>query len=343
MFYRLLASVVVIIVLAMSSGRAAAQNAELNWAEKMFSDLSIDFGTVARGADTRHRLVLDNLYEEDVRIVNVGTTCGCTAASPDKELLKTHEKANIEVVMDTRKFMHRKDSNVDVTLEFQGAQGKSTKTVRVPITAFIRSDVVLTPGNADFGTIDFGQPSEKLLTVAYAGREDWRIKGIRQGGKHVAAQVVETERGNGRVSYSLTVQLSAEAGIGPIQEKLYLLTDDLNSPEVPVLVTGRVAPDIEILPSEFSLGTLASGEVKQFNVVVKGRRPFAIEGIQCDEHPDCFEIRPPTPEMKTVHVVPFRFTAPQTPGAFAEVFTVTVAGREATLSFAANGTIQAGS
>lgn len=319
-----------------------AQSSNLNWAEKMFSDLNVDFGTVARGADTRHVIVVENLYEEDVALVDVKTTCGCTAAKPDKTLLKTHDKAQIEVVMDTKKFMHRKDSNVDVTLRFHGANGAATKTVRVPITAYIRSDVVLTPGNADLGTVEFGQPVERILNIAYAGRPDWQITGIRNGNDRIQTALTEVERGAGRVSYQLSVRLDSSAAIGAFQDKIYLLTDDQNAPEVPVLVTGRVAPDIEITPSQFALGKLAPGEVKMFSVVVKGGRPFAISKIECEEHPNCFEIQSTAEAMKVVHVVPFRLTAPETPGEFEETFTVTISGREQPLKFAANGMIRSG-
>lgn len=343
MIRRLLCPILTVIFAILNCGTLQAQGKSLDWAERMFSDLNVDFGTVARGADTRVEIIVENLYEEDVTLVKVGTTCGCTAAKPDKTLLKTHDKARIEVVMDTVKFMHRKDSNVDVTLRFHGAKGAATKTVRVPITAYIRSDVVLTPGNADFGSIEFGQPAEKTLKIAYAGRQNWKITGIRNDNELIDAQVTETERVSGRVTYQLTVRLKDDARIGAIQDKIYLLTDDQSSPEVPVLITGRVSPDIEILPSKFALGKLAPGEVKQFNVVVKGKRPFSITGIECDTHPDCFEIRPLTADTKTVHIIPFRLTAPDSPGEFAETFTVTIAGRQEPLSFDANGIIQTGS
>src|SRR5262245_22868729 len=94
----------------------AVPRAGEDWAEQMFSERSHDFGSVARGADVRHKIQVKNLYEETIRISNVSTTCGCTAAKPDREELKTGEVANIEVVMNTVKFLRDKNSNVDVTI-----------------------------------------------------------------------------------------------------------------------------------------------------------------------------------------------------------------------------------
>ncbi|MEW4490262.1 DUF1573 domain-containing protein [Thalassoglobus sp. JC818] len=327
----------------LTSPTFAQSGRELNWAEKMLSDLKVDFGTVARGAETRHVIEVTNLYEEDVHIVNVGTTCGCTAAKPNKSLLKTRDVAEIDVEMDTVKFMHRKDSNVDITLEFRGAKGTAQKTVRVPITAYIRSDVVLTPGNADFGAVDYQLGAERKVKVAYAGRSDWAIKDVKVDDENLKVELNEIVRTAGRVEYELTIQLDKTAPLGDFQDRILLVTDDKSSPEVPLLVSGRVSPDIEIVPSHFDLGSLTPGQTKPFNVVVKGRRPFVIESIECDGHPDCFEIKPVTDTPKTVHVVPFRVKVPDEPGNFAETFTVNVAGRELPLTFEADGVIQSGS
>jgi len=321
-----------------------AQQGPENWATKMFSELKHDFGTVARGADTRATLIVQNLYEEDVTIDNVGTTCGCTAAKPNKTLLKTGEKAEIEIQMNTVKFMRRKDSNVDVTLTFRGPQGASTKTVRVPITAYIRSDVVVSPepGNANFGSVEFGQAADRKLEIAYAGRDDWMITDVRVPDDRIQASVREVARGPGQVRYELTVHLKETAPMGAIQDQIRLITNDQNSPEVPVLVMGNVEPDIVFAPAgTFPLGNLKPGETKEFRVVLKGKRPFAIQHIQCDAA-DCFEVQQPAADaLKVVHVVPFKMTAPNKPGRFSENFTFTIAGRPEPLTCKAEGTIQA--
>ncbi|WP_175517007.1 DUF1573 domain-containing protein [Planctomicrobium piriforme] len=330
------------LAVVMTAWVSPIQAQELNWAEKMFSELKHDFGTVARGADTRATIVVTNIYEEDVSIGNVGTTCGCTAAKPDKNLLKTREQAQIEIKMNTVKFMRRKDSNVLVTLTFHGPQGSSTKEVKVPITAYIRSDVVITPepGNADFGAVEFGAGAERKLEIAYAGRDNWNIKDVRVPNNNIEAGVKEVSRGPGRVSYELTVRLKPNAPLGSLHEQITLVTDDANAPEVPVLVMGKVEPDISVYPPSYTLGNLRPGESKTFQVVVKGKRPFTIAHIQC-ESADCFEVKQPTDEAKTVHIVPFKMTAPEKAGEFTEKFTFTIEGRPEPVMFQASGMIAA--
>ena len=57
-------------------------------------------------------------------------------------------------------------------------------------------------------------------------------------------------------------------------------------------------------PESIALGDIKSGETRQQRFIVKGKKPFSIEWITCED--PRFEFQPPSGE-KTVHVVPFRF------------------------------------
>ena len=76
------------------------------------------------------------------------------------------------------------------------------------------------------------------------------------------------------------------------------------------------------------------------SVVVRGRKPFTIEKIECDSDRECFKVRLPK-DLRSVHVLPLTVTPPDQPGQFVEQFTVTVAGRSEPLTFKAEGTIVA--
>ena len=48
---------------ALTFGTTSLLAQELNWASKMLERQNIDFGTVARGADTVYRLKIRNIYK----------------------------------------------------------------------------------------------------------------------------------------------------------------------------------------------------------------------------------------------------------------------------------------
>lgn len=346
--------------IGLMSGIAAAQDAVPragdDWAEKMFSQLNHDFGSVARGADVRHKIQVKNLYEETIRISNVGTTCGCTAAKPSQETLKTGEVADIEVVMNTVKFLRAKNSNVDVTLTFDG---RTFKTVRIPIKAYIRPDVVLEPGRADFASVEVGQGAEKRIQIAYAGRDDWTITDVKSANPLIDAEIVETNRSGGRVSYELIIRLAENAPTGDIRDQIVLLTNDAGNPgndagstenaagnsrangrrTIVVAVEGSVVADIVVNPSILELGTLSPGVPKTMSIVVRGRRPFAIDKMECESERDCYKYRI-GPDTRTVHVVPLTITPPSEPGELNEKFFLTIQGREEPVEFTARGVVR---
>jgi hypothetical protein len=307
--------------------------AEEGWAEKMFDKTTHDFGTVARGAKVTHRFRIKNIYKETVHIREVRTTCGCSAGKPSKRTLESLETGYIEATMNTTRFTRRKDSNLIVVFD-----QPSYAEVRIPVTAYIRTDVVLTPGGAEFGAVEAGKPAERKIEVAYAGRSDWTIKEVKSDSKYVDAKVVETSREGGSVNYDLFVSLKDNAPVGPLREQIVLVTDDANGPKVPVIVEARVEADFTVTPSVVSLGTLTPGTPKTVNVVVRGREPFAIEKIECESDRELFKVRL-SKSKKPVHVLPLTIMPPDEAGKFSEEFTVTIAGRKETVTFAAKGAV----
>jgi len=299
----------------------------------MFDQRTIDFGVVARGSDAIARVKITNLYKQPVHITDVRTTCGCSAGKPTKTSLESLEEGFIEVTMDTRKFTRRKDSNVIITFD-----APLHAEVRIPITAYIRTDVVFDPGSVAFGAVELGKEATRKIRLQYAGRDDWHVKEIRSRSESVVAKAVELTRGGGRVEYDIVVRLAPDAPVGPVREQLTVITDDQNSPQVPLLVEANVEADVMVTPAIVSLGVMKPGEAKQFNVVIKGKHPFQIDKIECDSEAGLFKVRLPQ-NAAQVHVLPMTITAPEKPGNIQEEFIVTVNGRPQPVTFKAMGKI----
>jgi hypothetical protein len=309
---------------------------ELDWAQKMFSELEHDFRVVARGADVRHRIQITNLYKEMVTVANVSTSCGCISAKVSQTTIPSDATIDLELTLDTKNHMRQKDPNVDVRVTFDGV---NFKDVRIPIHAYIRTDVVFQPGAAEFGTLDAGAGSEQKLSIKYAGRDDWQIREVRSPRPYVSGSVQELHRGGGRVEYSLTVTIAPGAPEGQVREQLQLITDDVTNPYVPVLVTASIEPDIVVATPEIILGTLSPGVEKTVRVILRGRKPFAIESIECDSPLECFKVKL-SKDPKSVHILPLTVMPPDTKGDLSEKFTVHIAGRTELVTFRASGRVE---
>ncbi len=306
------------------------------WALKMFEESSHDFGVVARGSDVQHRIKITNVYQEVVHIADVKTSCGCTAAKPSQNTLQSLESAFIEVVMDTKKFTRQKDSSIIITID-----APQRAEVRIPISAYIRTDVVLEPGSVNFGTVDKGMAAERVIDISYAGRADWHIRDVENLPAYLTAELQEVSRTATGANYKLKMILADNAPVGPFRGLVNLITDDGSNPKVPMLVEGDIASDIVVNPGMVSMGMLKPGEQKTVNVVVRGKKPFRIGKVECDSDLNAFKVQLPEDE-KIVHVLPISILTPNGTGTIVEEFTLTIDGRDEPVTFKAFCKVVAG-
>ncbi len=283
------------------------------WAVKMFNTTTHDFGTVAKGSKAEFRFQVKNIYEEDVHIESVRSSCGCTTPQITRADLKTFETGEIVAEFNTRNFTGHKSATLEVTLD-----KPFHAVVQLNITGFIRSDVVTQPGAIDFGTVDQGTAAVQKLHVTYAGRDDWRILDAKTADPWYEVEMTETARGNGRVAYDLLVRMTKDAPVGYVKDELILVTSDAQAREFPVDLQGRVMSEITISPSKLFLGVVNPGQKVTKNLVVRGKKPFKITSIEC---PDCFKIEP-SQDSKVVHLIPVVFTAGDEAGRVAQKISI---------------------
>jgi hypothetical protein len=277
------------------------------WADKMFAERSHDFGPVPRAAKIEFAFPLTNPYKEEVHIAGVRSSCGCTLPRVEKDTLKPLEHGSIIAEFNTRAFLGQHGARVTVTFD-----RPQYAEVHLEVKGYIRTDVVVDPGQVNFGAIDQGAAAERKFTVDYAGRSDWKILEVKPGSPAVTASLNETRRDAGRVSYEVVVRLADSTPVGYLRDQLTLVTDDRRSPALAVIVEGRVTPELTVSPSALMLGIMQPGQAVTKQLVIRAKRPFKVTGLHADE--GTFSFKPAQDEAKQVHLVPVTFTADNQPG-----------------------------
>jgi hypothetical protein len=291
------------VLLALSSDPAIAQE----WARKMFEEgTEHKFGVVARGAKVEYRFPIKNLYVEDVHILSVRSSCGCTTPVVTKDTIKTFETAELIAQFNTRSFTGEKNATLTVTFD-----KPFLAEVQVHVSGYIRSDVVLSPGSVDLGSVQQGTTSEKEIAITYAGRSDWQVLDVQSANPSIKTELTETGRGAGQVSYKLLVKLADDAPVGYIKDQLILVTNDVRAKQFPVDVEGRVAAEVSISPSSLFMGVLQPGQSATKQLVIRSNKAFHVKSVTCDD--DCFVFKT-SDEAKQLHVIPVTFTAGEEPG-----------------------------
>jgi Protein of unknown function (DUF1573) len=275
-----------IICLAGLAAQAARGEA---WVNKMFDQREHDFGTVARGADTVHRFPVKNIYKQDVELVSVRSSCGCTTPSIEKKLLKTYEVGYVVARFNTRTFtgMHGATLTVEVRWNDNGMTRRGETQLRV--NGNIRGDVVFKPGAIQFDAVEQGSVVEQRVEVTYAGRSSWKIVDVRGASSDFEVELTQKQRYSGRVGYELLVRLKESAAAGYFNEQLVLVTNDEQNPRIPIHVAGRIIPQISVAPESVLLGDVTLGQQVSKKVIVRGKKPFRILSVDCDE--DSFQFK----------------------------------------------------
>ena len=303
------------------------------WADSMIETRKVDFGVIATGSEARKYVVVKNVHSTDVHIASVETTCGCSAAAVGKRTLRPGESAEIEIKMNTQKFRQRKDSNLIIRFD-----RPKFDEARVPITAYIRTDVVFNPGMIRFGDVDAGTEATAVVDIAYAGRSDRDIGAIKITNKNLKAVLSAPVRRRNEIHFKLTMTLSAETPPGRLRDLVTIVTNDRRNPFVPLMIDGTVTADITATPPTLSFGQLAAGKSRKLQLVLRGKKPFSVSKIDCEDLSDCFEAGL-SKQSRTLHIVPIQFRAPDQPGRFSEELTVRIAGRTEPLRISVTGTI----
>lgn len=291
-------------LLALIATNVSAQD----WANAMFQHTSHDFGTVARGAKVEHRFPFENIYLEDAHVASIRSSCGCTIAEVTRQSLKTYERSEVVATLDTKNFKGRRDASLTVVFD-----KPFPAEVQLHIYAYIRSDVVVQPGEARFESVAQGTPARQKLTVSYAGRNNWRIVAVKTGQPYISAKAVEVGRNLGQVTYELQVELQQNAPAGYLRDQVVLVTDDPDprTAQVPVMVEAIVSPAVQVRPSPLMLGVLRPGQTTTRHLVVQGRAPFQILDMTGPD--DRFQFKLP-PAAKPVQLIPVTFTATESAG-----------------------------
>jgi len=278
-------------------GDAIAQE----WAKKMFPVTSHNFGTVAKGAKTEYRFSFRNLYKEDLHVVGVRTSCGCTSPEVTKHDLKTHESAEVVATFNTRTFLGQHGATLTVTFD-----KPFYAEVQLRVAGNIRGDVTFDPPFVDLGNVDLGAGAERKVRVTRIGTTAWEISDVRSANPNVEVSLSKPTRTASQTEYDLTMRLKPDAPPGYMKGQLILITSDPRAAQIPMDVEGRVVAAVTVSPQLLSLGAVKCGGTVTKNVVVRANRDFCITGIASEG--GCLTCEPRTTPAK-VHILPVTFQA----------------------------------
>jgi hypothetical protein len=267
----------------------------------------------------RHPFVLTNRLNMPISIVNLRVSCGCTSGTASNSVVLPGQTAIVEAQMDTRNFVGRKSTTLFVSV----MAGNREAEIGLGVTSLILSDVVLNPGVVDFGPVNRGQTPAQTIAIDRIGKPDWKIVKLTSACKAINASLQETQRVNGSVSYVLNVSLKADAPAGLVRDEIRLVTNDPETPSIPVPIGAQIRGELTATPTSLALGNVSSASGVQGKFIVRASKPFGIAKVEGTG--DGFYLQEGDLNRKSLHILTLTFNPAEatTKGDLTRTFRIT--------------------
>jgi hypothetical protein len=219
-----------------------------------------EYGEVAKGDKLDWSFLVKNTGTSDLQIIAAKPGCGCTVADFDK-VIKPGETGKVTAHVDTTNFTG--PISKTVTLE---TNDPSSPTSTLTIHAVVKPYVEAYPaGFVRFNQL-LGDVSTQTVTLYSEEDEPFEIKDVQVPGDWVKVAYHKVEDADrvpnmgkgGQNQYKVDITVGGpDAKIGPMADKIRIMTNSKHSPEYPISVTGVIRPTYRVEPTALNFGEVA--------------------------------------------------------------------------------------
>lgn len=194
-----------------------------------------DFGNINQNDIVKHSFTITNSGDEILKISDVRASCGCTAATPDKNELKPGESTQLLV-----------------TFNSKGRKGPQTKTVNLKtndpknpsLVLKIKCNIIVKEENKnkagaqiffpetqhDFGKVKEGEVVNYEFTFENKGTQPLEIKNIKTSCGCTAAITSEKDLKPGQAG-TIKVNFDTKNRMGKASKTITVVSNDFNEPD----------------------------------------------------------------------------------------------------------------
>jgi hypothetical protein len=252
-----------------------------------FDTVQHDFGAVPHGALVRRTFRYTNAGTDALEVLDVRTSCGCTAAEPTKRRLAPGESGEIAVSFDTGKKgagrgRQRWTNTVTFRTNDPTARDGGPGAVRLTLVGDVIARYQIVPHDGlafragrEGGAAAMTASAEVLPSAEAAAGETptpplvagpggARVLETPPGVELVALRAIERD---GRRGLAIDCAVRADAPVGIIDGAVRLETGNPAQPEVIVPVRGMIQAPVQAIPPRLFLGREQTAATRTIRVV----------------------------------------------------------------------------
>lgn len=222
-----------------------------------------DFGTVPKGEKLDWAFQIHNSGTADLEILAVKPTCGCTVAEFDK-VIKPGQTGKIAAHVDTTQFTGPISKAVMIETNDPAAP-----SAQVTISAVVKPYVEAFPagfvrynmiqGDAEKQSVTlYSEDDQPFEIVSVSSPQEWiKVEHRKAEGNSVLKNL--GREGQNQYVFDITVG-GPDARVGPIAEKVRIVTNSKMQPEYSLTVSGIIRPSYRVEPSGVNFGEVSPAD-----------------------------------------------------------------------------------
>jgi hypothetical protein len=232
-----------------------------------------DFGTATEATMVNHTFKLKNEGKGRLLITGVKTSCGCTAAKPEKNNLGPGEETEIAVGFDTHFQKGHQVRTITVS-----TNDPNTPQAIMTIQGVVKQQVSATPADVAFGKVKQGTEVTKEVIISdLTNRKDpFIVTDVTNS--NPAIKVEKLARPDGKPGALLKVTVTKAMPAGSFDDTINMTTSRI---PLKVDVFGQVTGDLSVDPAQVSFGIVPHGgeAMRMVKLTNVGSKPVKVLGI----------------------------------------------------------------
>lgn len=230
-----------------------------------FSELEWDFGEVFEGDDATHIFKVTNKGTETLSLLNVRSSCGCTAAIVSEKEIAPGATGEIKAAYDTKKGSGRVTKYITVT-----SNDADQPEVKLKISVDVKVEVEVIPNKAFFSNVFRDEENKREVKILSKSLPDFKIEKVESDSPHISYDMKDaTDGSNAKI---LTVALAKDIPLGRFNGNLKVTTNSPKKPTVNLQVSAEVFGDVEVKPARLYLSPHVATEVREGKITIRDRK-----------------------------------------------------------------------
>ena len=258
----------------------SARSGPLEGPAIQFEYREVDLGVMPQISKRDTVFTFKNLGSEDLRILDVKTSCGCTAALASESVIPPGATGSINVKFDSKTFTGHVTKTITVHSNDPG-EPESQLTLRAQVEPM----VVLGPERIELGLVRLGEKIHRSVRIGARKDKGLKILGVEGPETHFRWEITTVAHPDSDV-YVIGLDLLDDAPLGSLSERLAIQTNLEDLKPLPVHLRGEIVRDFRAEPSTLNFGSFRAGMVSPAVVVIKpvGGTLYAVESVETS-HP----------------------------------------------------------